>query len=83
MVMNSAKFISLYWQEDICLSKNYYGITLESALPLPITFEVVSRIFLENSSFVKVSGLVLFRPYYLFEHKLDSSRIDREEKLTE
>ncbi len=61
-------------------SKNYNEITIESALPMSLTFEEVSGIFLKNPSFIKISGLVLFRPYYLFEFKLDSIRIDKRGK---
>lgn len=61
-------------------NKNYNEITLEAALPVYLTFEEISSIFLKNSSFVKVTGLILFRPYYLFEYKLDSIKIDKRGK---
>jgi hypothetical protein len=61
-------------------TKNYNEIILGAALPISITFEEVSNILLKNTSFVKVSGLVLFRPYYLFEYKFDSIKIDKRGK---
>jgi hypothetical protein len=45
-----------------------------------MTFEEASHISIKNSSSLKVSGLVLFRPYYVFEYKLDSIRIDKRGK---
>jgi hypothetical protein len=61
-------------------SINYNEIILESALPMSLTFEEVSHTTIKNSSSLKVSGLVLFRPYYMFEYKLDSIRIDKRGK---
>ena len=61
-------------------SKSYNEINLEAALPISLTFQEVSSVYLQNSSNVKVSGLVLFRPYYLFDYKLDLIKIDKRGK---
>lgn len=61
-------------------TKNYGERILEAALPISLTFHEASNLTLVNSSLVKVSGLVLFRPYYLIEYKLDSIKIDKREK---
>lgn len=58
-------------------AENYNDITLGAALPISLSFHEVSNLTLENPSLVKVSGLVLFRPYYLFDYKLDSIKIDK------
>jgi hypothetical protein len=61
-------------------SKAFGEVVLEAALPVSLTFEEITNLHLKNASSVKISGFLLLRPYYVFEYKLDSIRIDRKGK---
>lgn len=61
-------------------SKTLGEVVLEAALPVSLTFEEITNVHLKNASSVKISGFLLLRPYYLFEYKLDSIKIDRKGK---
>ncbi|MDR4491609.1 MAG: restriction endonuclease [Candidatus Nitrosocosmicus sp.] len=62
-------------------SKNFGEVVLEAALPVSWTFEEITNLHLKNPSAVKISGYLLFRPYYVFDYKLDSIRMDRKGKI--
>ena len=55
-------------------------IGIENALPVFMTFEEITRLNLENSSIAKIEGILIFKPYYIFEYKLDSMRMDKRGK---
>jgi hypothetical protein len=61
-------------------SKAFGEVVLEAALPVSLTFEEITHLHLKNASSVKISGFLLWRPYYVFEYTLDSIRIDRKGK---
>ena len=58
-------------------SKAFGEVVLEAALPVSLTFEETTNLAIKNPSAVKISGFILFRPYYIFDYKLDFIKIDR------
>lgn len=62
-------------------SKDLKVITLESALPIDMTYEEISQIYLENSKIAEITGILLFRPYYVFDYKVDSLKMDKNGKV--
>ncbi len=61
-------------------SSEYNKIDLEYSLPISTTFEEVSTLTLKNLSIAKITGLLLFRPFYFFEYKFDCIKIDKKGK---
>jgi hypothetical protein len=45
-----------------------------------MSYEEISNLKLVNPSITKITGLLLFCPYYIFEYKLDCIKIDRKGK---
>jgi hypothetical protein len=61
-------------------STDFKEVTMEAALPVSMTYEEVTGLKLENPSSAKITGVLIFRPYYIFEYKLDSVKMDKRGK---
>lgn len=61
-------------------SMDYNEVTLSSALPVSMTYEEVTSLRIDNASLAKINGILIFRPYYLLDYKLDSVKMDRRGK---
>jgi hypothetical protein len=61
-------------------SSDYNKIDLEYSLPISMTFEEITTLKLKNHSIAKITGLLLLRPFYVFEYKLDCIKIDKKGK---
>lgn len=59
---------------------DYNEVIVEAALPISMTYEEATSLKLENAYLAQTTGLLIFRPYYIFEYKLDSVRMDRRGK---
>ncbi len=49
-------------------------ITIDSVLPVSMTFEEITTLNLDNPHIAKITGTLIFHPYYIFDNKLDSTK---------